>query len=502
MNRIVLTCSLFFAATLARAQFVPPLPPIGTPGIIDAWLGSDAVPGGMWDIGVNERVRWEDREGGGLTHAGSNYDFDLAPPTTNDNQYWISRLMPRVGFYDGQWSFVVEARQSYSWNDDRYTATAAGKNLPDDDGPIQLQQAYIRYGDGKTSPVTVTLGRQELTYGDQRLVGSAMWLNVPHSFDAARVRYQASDFGVEAFTGGLVYSRESDFNESNSNDRLSGLYADSSKLLTGSTVEAYVFARDVSRSSVNDGWSLTPAPFRFPAPQDLYTLGLHAKSRPGQFGPWDYNVEGMWQLGNRTAVFPGTAVAAAKAAPRLTQDAWAFVVQGGYTFKDSPGNERVALIIAEASGTHSNPGQTSQTFQNLLPSNHGLYGVMDFSSLQNIRDLRLNWTAHPTKAFSLDIDLHQQYLENTADYWYNAAGVPRITPGAAAGSGKGFGANPTYSSNLGQEADAIAGWKVTRYLGLEAGAGHFFRGDYVKESFRLVGSRDSTYAYVQATLNL
>jgi len=103
---------------------------------------------------------------------------------------------------------------------------------------------------------------------------------------------------------------------------------------------------------------------------------------------------------------------------------------------------------------------------------------------------------------SLALDLHQQYLENTSDYWYNVAGVPRNTPGATPGSGKGFGINPGYSSDLGQEIDAIGGWTVTRGLLLEAGVGHFFRGEYVKQSFSKVGSKDADYSYVQATINL
>jgi hypothetical protein len=43
---------------------------------------------------------------------------------------------------------------------------------------------------------------------------------------------------------------------------------------------------------------------------------------------------------------------------------------------------------------------------------------------------------------------------------------------------------------------------VTKGLLLEAGLGHYFRGTYVKESLRVVGSRDADYFYVQATLNL
>jgi hypothetical protein len=210
----------------------------------------------------------------------------------------------------------------------------------------------------------------------------------------------------------------------------------------------------------------------------------------------------MWQVGDRTAVFPATTVAAAKAAPRLDQNAWAFILQGGYTWKDVPLTPRMALIVSAASGDQNSKDKDSETFQNLLPSNHGLYGMMDLSSLQNIVDYRFNVTAKPTSTTSVALDVHQQYLETTNDYWYNVAGVPRNTAGAAVGSGKGFGINPSYSSDLGQEVDVIGGWTVHRGLLLEAGLGHFFRGDYVKQSLRVVGSKDATYCYVQATLNL
>jgi len=341
-----------------------------------------------------------------------------------------------------------------------------------------------------------------LTYGDQRLVGNAYWLNVFHTFDAVKLRYQNSFFGVDVFAANLVYTNADHFENSNPQDTLSGAYFDFPGFSKDNITELYLFARNVDRGIVTDNWSNVPAPFRMTAPQDIYTLGYHTKSKPNAYGPWDYGIETMWQFGDRTAVFPATTVAAAKAAPRLQQSAWAFVLQGGYTWTDEPFKPRVALIVSAASGDQNSKDVDSQTFMNLLPSNHGLYGIMDLSSLQNLVDYRLNFTMKPSSTTSLAVDLHQQFLETTNDYWYNVAGVPRNTAGAAVGSGKGFGINPNYSSDLGQEADVIGGWTVTRGLLLEAGLGHFFRGDYVRESLRVVGSRDADYFYVQATLNL
>jgi hypothetical protein len=316
------------------------------------------------------------------------------------------------------------------------------------------------------------------------------------------VRYQDSFFGVDLFAANLAYVDADHFEQSNSQDTLSGAYFDFPGVSKQNVNELYLFSRNVSRGIVTDNWSQVPAPFRFTAPQDTYTLGYHAKSKAGAYGPWDYGIEGMWQFGDRTAVFPATSVAVAKVAPRLDQNAWAFVAQAGYTWTEPSVKPRLALIISMASGDQNSSDKDSQTFQNILPSNHGLYGIMDLSSLQNIKDYRLSYTMKPAKNTSFALDFHKQFLETTNDFWYNVAGVPRNTAGATPGSGKGFNINPNYSSDLGEEIDAIGGWTVTRGLLLEAGVGHFYRGDYIKESFRRVGSRDSDYFYVQATLNL
>jgi len=506
MRNTTKVLTFLLSAASACAQYAPPMPPAPVPGAIDNCLKSDVPSLTGWDFIVNDRLRSENKSDAGTTHAGSNFDFSAASPTDNSNDYWLNRLFLTVDYKNSWFTFFVEGRSSYSFGDNRFTATAAGKNLPENDGPIQLQMAYVAIGDLKQFPVTLKVGRQELTYGDQRLVGNAFWLNIPHTFDAVKVRYQDSFFGVDLFAANLVYVDGDNFGDhfenSNSQDTLSGAYFDMPGISKANINEVYLFARNVSRGIVTDNWSEVPAPFRFTAPQDISTLGYHAKSKPGSYGPWDYGIEGMWQFGNRTAVFPATTVAVAKTAPRLDQNAWAFVIQGSYTWAEVPMKPKLALIISAASGDKNSTDKDSQTFQNLLPSNHGLYGIMDMSSLQNIVDNRLSYTMKPTSATSFAFDLHKQYLENTHDFWYNVAGVPRNTAGATPGSGKGFNINPSYSSDLGEEADAIAGWTPTKGLLLELGAGHFFRGDYIKESFSKVGSKDSNYVYVQATLNL
>ena len=354
----------------------------------------------------------------------------------------------------------------------------------------------------KEFPVTLKIGRQELVYGDQRLVGHARWLNVPRTFDAAKLHYENPNVGVDVFTGGVVYVDHGNFNKSNSQDAFSGIYVTLPKLSQTELVETYLLARNVARGIATDNWSAIAPPARFPGAQDLYTLGARVKSKPGTRGPWDYTFEAMYQFGNRTAVFPATTVAAALAAPRLDQSAYAGIAQLGYTWKTAPWTPRLAVIGSIASGDDNPADGKSGTFQNLFPSNHLLYGAMDLTGLQNARDLRLSLTTKPNAKLTLGVELNLQSLDSTSDFWYNAAGAPRNFTGAAVGSGSGYRINPSYSDSLGHELDFLACWAVSPAVLLEGGAGHYFRGDYVKESLRTVGSKDASYVYLQATFTL
>ena len=492
------------ALPLARAQYAPPPPARPFPGFANEMLRAENVYLSAWDIGASWRVRFEDKLGAGTTDAGSNWDFSSSggPARDNNNAYALSRFMPRVA-YTGKWvAFTLEGRGSYSIGDERYNATAAGKGLTERDGPMDVHQAFVLVGNHKEFPLSLKIGRQELNYGDQRLVGAFKWNNNMRTFDAAKVRWQNALFGVDLFTGGVVYNDANSLNKSNSQDRFSGAYFNFPSAAKNEVVEAYVYARNVARGIVTDNWSGVAAPFRFPAPQDLYTGGLRVKTKPNAYDPWDYGAELMYQWGHRTAVFPATTVAAALAAPRLDQQAYAWVLQGGYTWTASALQPRLALIYSFGSGDRNSADGSSQTFQNLFPTNHLFYGYMDLSSLQNLHDVRLAYTIKPTTTSILALEAHSHFLNRTTDFWYNVAGVPRNVTTAAVGSGGSYRLNPSYGSHVGNELDLVAGWTFRPYAQIEAAACHYFRGSYIKDSLAAVGSKDASYAYVQLTLNL
>ena len=518
--RFALLAALAATPFAARAQYVPSLPARPFPGYINEHLRASDPYMNAWDIGVNVRERFEDKDDAGFNYTGSNADFRLTGPgatVDNNNGYFLTRIMPRVGYTAKWFAFTVEGRSSASAGDERGDQRVAadpnkpGRALAENDRDLNLHQAFFFLGNHKEFPLSLKIGRQELVYGDQRTLGHFRWNNNARTFDALKLRWQNAFFGVDAFTGGLVYNDNNNFNRSHlSDDHFSGLYFNFPNIPTLSEknlVEAFIYSRNVTVGSAkvnvdpnNNPYAGVAAPFRNPAKQDLYTAGLRYKSKPLAFGPWDYGVELMHQFGDRANTGPAAASAAVAAAPRLRQRAWAAVIQGGYTFTESAWQHRVGLTYSYASGDKNSADGTSQTFQNLFATTHLFYGYMDLNSLQNLHDLRLAYTFKPKPNLSIGLEGHLHCLDRTTDSWYNVAGVARA--GGAANAGTGYAISPTFSRQLGQELDLVGSWHIIPSAQFEVGVSRYFRGDYIKQSLAIPGSKDANYVYVQLTLSL
>ena len=437
-----LLLSTWAALSSAQAQYVPSTPARPFPGYINEYYrGADPYMN-AWDVGVNVRERLEVKDNAGFTYAGQNADFrDTGNGNNNDNNnsYFLTRIMPRVGYTAKWYAFLLEGRASFSDGDERGNqraaadATKPGRALAENDRDLNIHQAYFIVGNHKEFPVSLKLGRQELAYGDQRILGHVRWNNNARTFDAVKVRWQNPVFGVDVFTGGLVYNDNHNFNRSHlSADHFSGAYFNFPTVSTNNLVESYLYSRNVTTKSATvdvdpsgNPYAGVPAPFRNPAKQDLYTAGFRFKSKPGAYGPWDYGIELMHQFGNRANTGPTALSAAVLTAPRLTQRAYAAILQGGYTLTESAWQHRFGLVYSYASGDKNPTDGTSQTFQNLFPTNHLFYGYMDLNSLQNLHDVRLAYSFKPMPNMSVALEGHVQFLDRTTDSWYNVAGVAR-----------------------------------------------------------------------------
>ena len=481
---------LLAAVTTASAQnYFTSAPPPPSPGLLNEWLRKQNLYNSAWDVGIQVRLRYENKDNFGTTQYGGPTagadDFKAFSPTGNNNSYTLERVKPRVGYTSEWFSFFVEGRGSYSTSDVR-------NPNPESDGPMDLHQAYVTLGNHKEFPLSLKVGRQEFSYGEERLVGAFDWSNLGRTFDAAKLRWQNAWFAADFFSGRVILPVDNHFNVANDYDWFSGVYA-TSKLIPKQTTELYFLSRNTAVGSAKATTaSGAPAFQNGPAPRDIYTVGTRWKSLPDAFGGWDYTVETAYQFGHFND--PAAPVKS------LKQEAYMASLQGGYTWKETRFTPRVGLEYNFASGDGNAKDGTHGTFENLFPTNHKFYGFMDAASLQNIHNLRLTSSIKPLPRLTLTGDFHMFWLADTHDNFYTVAGARR--GGTATTSGKSYGINPTYGNYVGSEVDLTATYVLHKNATLQGGFGHFFVGDYIKQSLSdpTVGSKDANWIYAQMTL--
>jgi hypothetical protein len=489
---------LVFVLRPASAQYAPPPPPAPFQGFVNEWLRQDNPYMNQWDFGGNLRARYEIKDNFAISGKPGSLDFRDHGADV-DNAYLMEKLRFHLGYTEKWWSVMVEGRSSLVQGDERFAYTnspvIAGTVTRKGDGPesdtIDLHQAYATLGNHKEFQLSLKVGRQELIYGEERLVGAYGWNNIGRVFDAAKVRWQTPWFGADFFVSRPVIPEDGRFNVDNDYEYFSGIYANTAKIPKHS-LEVYFLARNVSPQAA----AAEPSPqFPQPSARDVYTLGFRLKSNLGETGNFDYTLEAAGQLGDFRDARAGAPT------HRIDQQAYMVIAQAGYTFADAWAKPRLGIEYAHASGDSDPHDGKHETFDNLFPTNHKFYGYMDFVSLQNIHDVRGIFQLKPHPRVSLAVEGHGFWLADTHDSFYGANGVAR--GGTAATPGTGYGVNPNYSNFVGTELDVIVGYAVTRFAQLEAGYGHFFAGDYIQSSLSAAsrGSTDANWIYVQATAN-
>ncbi|MEY4484028.1 MAG: hypothetical protein RL693_1480, partial [Verrucomicrobiota bacterium] len=124
-----------------------------------------------------ERLRFESRE--------NNFDFNDGIDSLTDDSWFEQRARLGMKITPNDWfSFYVQGQSSLELDADR--PSIPGVLGAEGDDAIDLRQAYIKLG---KKDFNVTIGRQLLSYGDERLVGGFDWNNIARTFDAVKVHY-------------------------------------------------------------------------------------------------------------------------------------------------------------------------------------------------------------------------------------------------------------------------------------------------------------------------
>ncbi|MFM2141824.1 MAG: hypothetical protein RLZZ476_368 [Verrucomicrobiota bacterium] len=416
--------------------------------LFSCFLAIPVMAGETLKWNFQARVRGEIRQNA--------YDYDSSRSAVTDDAWLLHRIRLGVEWQPVEWLKVAvqgqDVRESFSKR-----ADVPLQNGAEGDDAFDLRLASIELGNPQR--FSAKLGRQVLGYGDERLVGPLEWLNFSRTFDAAKFHCQAKTWWVDVFTSSVVRLHESEFNRSdwlgNGDARhqfFSGVYF-SSQFLPFQATDLYAFHLHETNS-------------------DFLTLGTRLKGDPAKLGGWDYTVELTGQSG-RLNGRPLTA--------------YACHLEGGYNWLHTAWKPRLALEYSAGSGDSDPNDGRVHTFQNLFPTNHPPYGLMDTFSWQNMHNLVLRLSAQPHAKVKTTLDLHSFWLNTTGDAWYRANGTTQVRA-----------INPNARRHAGCEVDFTVNAKLSQHLDMLLGYSHFFAGAYLADTG---ASDDANFAYLMLTLN-
>lgn len=341
-----------------------------------------------------------------------NRDFDKTTPT--DRSDLLTRI--RVGA-DIQLDENVKANLTYQYAHN--LAWTRAKNFSTEDSDLYLANVEFKENDW-----VITLGRQRLMLGDQRLLGPSDWGNVARSFDGIHVK--KGDWRVFGAGIGVASPRPK-------NARIGGVVFKKNE-----NEVALLYKHD----SVAAGKI------------DIYTLNHIWKQKKDA---WDFEFEGALQAGKNLG---------------KDHEAWAIHAGAGYSL-----NNKTRLFVEVNSASGGDPaGSKSKTFDQLYGTGHNKYGIIDMVGFRNMNEIAFGVDYKPCNTVDTKTAVRIFSLQNAKDAWYGAGGSVNK------GSGGIDFHDPTGMSgrDLGHEFDFELWWRYDKRTTLHTGFAVFYPGNFVK----------------------
>ncbi len=405
---------------VATAQTTPPAAPPVSP---TAFANID-LPDWV-RVGVEHRGRLE-----GVTGAGF--------ADESEDLYWLNRFRVTARVNPRPW--LTLGFQAQDARVQGRNGTSTGAPFRDQ---IDVRLAYADIGNFDRGRLAVRAGRQELVFGDQRLVGHANWLNTARSFDGTRVVFRHGKARVDGFASSVVTMRPDKLNDSGGGNNFFGTVAQLAILPLAGVIEPYEFVRTARALRTESGGlgNLTSS-----------TTGVRAAGRLSQ--KTDYNVEMAIQRGSLGSD---------------TISAWAGHWLAGRTLSLHAIPARIFGEYNVASGDETPADGIRGTFDQLYPTAHDKYGLADQVGWKNIHHVRTGLELKPHPRLAISSSYHSYWLASGRDALYSASGavVGRIAAGAP-------------NRHVGQELDIQAAYSPSVWVQVTGGYAHLFTGAFLE----------------------
>ncbi len=356
-----------------------------------------------------------------------NYDDNLwgGADAPNDGYVWL-RAMPYADLHVGNLRAFVQPIAATSIG----VAPSPG---PVDETGIDLLQGFV---EADLGPVTLRGGRQMLSLGTERLIGTRYGPNVPLAFDGLRADVSLGDARVSLLAVRPVQPGKGDFDDRTSPDKaLWGAYAALPQL------DLYYlgYRNDAARWAARTG------------AETRHSLGARWH---GVRENWHWNVEGVVQFGH----FAGGQIRA-----------WTLGTELGRAFPDTPLAPDFTLRTNVVSGDTNRSDNRLGTFNALFPKGK-YFGELSPVGPYNMINVNPSVGLQLAPAVSASIGAAAFWRYSRADGIYDIPGNLIRDVG------------DSHARFIGKEVETTVAWQASAELELSASISAFAPGAFIRET--------------------
>ena len=366
-------------------------------------------------------------------------------PAPDDGYLWL-RAMPYADLHVG--SGVVGVR-AFVQPIAAYAIGVAPSESPVDETGTDLLQGFVdvRLGSAETGSatgegVTLRAGRQMLSLGTERLVGTRYGPNVPLAFDGFRGLISLGGATVTLLSVRPVRSGTRSFDDTRSRTKsLWGAYLTVPMVGTGSSLDLYYLG--YGNSDASFGGSV--------GDERRHSIGARVF---GSASAWHWNVEGVAQFGSFA-----------------DQDirAWTLGSEVGLSFPEVPLTPDAVLRVNIVSGDKRRDDARLETFNALFPKGK-YFGELSPVGPTNIVSVNPRVAMMLGSGVSASLAGMAYWRYSRGDGVYDIPGNLIRAPGAAT------------ARFIGKEAEATLAWQATPELELSTSFSAFAPGDFIRQT--------------------
>jgi hypothetical protein len=345
----------------------------------------------------------------------------------------LTRYLGHVDFHAGKHFRTFVQLQSSLANGE------AESPSPVDQNPLDLHQAFV---DLTEKDLTLRLGRQELSYGSQRLVAVREAPNNRQSFDAAKLMYDSKNFKLDLFYSYYVPAKPNIFDDGfNKDTQFWGAYSAFTKIPVIKNFDLYYFGIHKKTGVFDDGKGT----------ETRHSVGTRIWDTTPS---WQYDLEGVYQFGD----FALGSISA-----------WTMSANVSYTFHQARLKPQIGLKTEAISGDKNRGDGRLNTFNPLFPKG-AYFGLAALIGPYNLVDTHPYFSISLTKklVFTEDYDMFWRMDRNDGLYAVNG----KIIYSSKAGN----------SRQIGQQLGSALEYSPNKYLYFRQELTWFSAGEFLKEA--------------------